>query len=484
MRFLQDVWLEEPILGVGTTAEDLLITNMMIPTRNQTVLVLFLISYLQPHVNSSPASFPAFSWFRRAKTTEDVVGGGVAAADAGSVGKGGHGTAQEPLNGGHVDPKNAAPSALTVKADLKAQKPKLFSQSMPDPRSPNSPSKVVTLFESNRDAAIAVTQRTGKLSEWYSKTLDQVANLFPNFYRRLRTVILMLNPEEDRNIGTFKAHFEAATPNRQSRIVIETFHSLASTRIARKPDELKDWVKGIEEVMKIADKKAFQSTLVETQLQKELCNLLLIASKREQETPLYQSYSDFETLGKNLYDRADAHPESFKADASYENVDWGRQLMNVDKKIYPTLKISKEIENKLMKDSLIKPHLEKILDMQGKVLSKEEVLEPLNKLINIAQDSALKNVKGDIIISKGEINTYSVDQRTAAVTALQYLYQLKEVMSLRGQYLELNAAITERIEEVFGATGDERLFLYPNFMKLKEAINSHHSKLVRIQPKT
>ncbi|MBW0505188.1 hypothetical protein O181_044903 [Austropuccinia psidii MF-1] len=319
------------------------------------------------------------------------------------------------------------------------------------------PSAAWAVADTEKAGAITASS-SGKLAEGFSKAMDYLAKWAPNLYRRLRTMIFVFKPIKLQDVNAFVLKFQSATPEAQFRTVIDTFHTLTSAKTIHSAEELSNWPKGMGNAMKVTNAEALQSPLVETQMQKELCDLLLVASKQEPNSPFRQSFEDFRDLDKALCDRAGPKREIFKVNPSYEKrIKWGRELMNID--------------NDLLRDSSTVNNLvDKLLE--------EKARQPVNKLLEIVQDGTLRNPPKS---TTAKVNTYTLDQRTAAIAALQYVYQSSLAFRMGQEGYSQARVMLAWIEHNFGAINDGGDFLYPHWKKMRETIEEQ-KKLRQVSP--
>ncbi|MBW0464037.1 hypothetical protein O181_003752 [Austropuccinia psidii MF-1] len=393
--------------------------------------------------------------------------GGAATADGAKVGDGGHALAT--LKGGtHVDASHAG-SALDGNIGG-------LAHGHPLPETPHThlPTSTAGIADVERAAAISASTQ-GKLAQTFNKAMDTLAVFSPKLYRRLRTVLFVFKPQKLQDLEGFKLKFQGATPKAQFRMVVDTFHTLTSAKATHTTEELANWAKGIGEAMKVADVEAFQSTLVETQMEVELCNLFLTASKRGADSPLQRSTAKFKNLEAALSNRAQLNRGKFESDGSFRRIPWGeagtafvyKELMNIHKDLAHDLETAQELRQKVVADKLVGPLFVKIVGQMGKEVPADDLVVRLNSLIEIAEDWTLasKQLTG---IWAQLINKYSLDQRTAAISAIELVhYTIQSFRPSTDSALARSQALRARLTKVFEERPASESFLPPHWMKMK-----------------
>ncbi|MBW0534698.1 hypothetical protein O181_074413 [Austropuccinia psidii MF-1] len=391
--------------------------------------------------------------------------GGTKVADGGA--DGGHNLAN---GGAHLDPAHAGGGLDGKVRDFGGGHP--LTKNWPMSPETHIPSHLWAVADTERAAAITASS-SGKLPERLSKALDSFAMWAPNLYRRLRTMIFVFKPIKLQGIDAFVLKFGSATPEAQFRMVIDTFHTLTSAKTTHSAEELRNWAKGIGEAMKATEKEALQSPLVETQMQKELCELLLMASKQESNSPFRKTLEDFRELDVTLCDRAGVKRGIFMVNPGYEKrIKWGRELMNIDKDLFRHLKNLNNLAEKLLNEKVTRPILEEVNNNKEVIIDGLQAKQPVMKLLEIAQDPALRNLPKSTTV---KVNTYTLDQRTAAISALQYIYQTsKSLLQEQEGYGQAQVMIA-KIEEVFSPLKDGHDFLYPHWKKMRNTIEEQQN---------
>ncbi|MBW0509756.1 hypothetical protein O181_049471 [Austropuccinia psidii MF-1] len=376
------------------------------------------------------------------------------------------GKSLDKLSNMHLDPANAGNGVKAKSSEAKVYPLLDSSDSSLKTKLPTSANAV----NKAERASIIKATITGTVKEPFYKAADYFAKFSPNLYRRLRLVILNVKPRELPNIVAFQAQFEAATPIRRFRMVIDTFHSLTSEKVAHSSEELVKWSDSIGKVMNLENRGIIQSAMVETQLQKELGNLLLQAAGRDAKSPLRQSARKFKELEISLFKRTEENPQALAADTSYNKVTGGAELMNLEKLAQPTKETVDKIPEDLAKDKFIEPLLSEILATQRtKGYSEKKALAPLNTLIAMMKDDALKFDEG----AKPASNMHSLEQRTNAALGIVQVYRSRQIIKEEEDARVTEDLIIKRIEKVFSKEENSDSFLYPNFKKVYDVIASY-----------
>ncbi|MBW0519079.1 hypothetical protein O181_058794 [Austropuccinia psidii MF-1] len=425
----------------------------------KSALVLFSIFlYLHPHADCA---------MEEGRRISQLLGGGGKAADTGKAVDGSHGLAN--VKGGtHLDPAHAGGGLDGMVGGLGGGQP-LTKNTHISPET-HLPSATGAVTDSEKAAAITVS-RSGKLPQKLTEALDSFAMWAPNLYRRLRTVLSIFKTIKLQDVDGFKLKFQGVTPEAQFRMVIDTFHTFTSARSTHSAEEFGSWAKGIGEAMKVTDKEALQSTLVETQMQKELCNLFLVSSKRRSRNPLRDAHRQFTDLQVGLFDRVRANRQKFYEDGSYRRIEWGEELMNINKQlILRGEQNSDRALQRLKKDKLTTPYVQQILAQERKQIPLKEALKPLERLIGIVEDATLREhqLTGHI---KQPVNPYGLDQRTAAIESLLFIYQSRALLLTNPVTKEQAEAMTIRIYHAFREGPTAKHYLYPHWMKMQEALD-------------
>ncbi|MBW0481104.1 hypothetical protein O181_020819 [Austropuccinia psidii MF-1] len=410
-------------------------------------------------------SLPGFSWLGRAGKAGEVAAGGGKAENGARTGA--------DLRGAHVDPAHADGGSLGGELGTPNTKTPFPKGQDAAPKTQLPP--LSKSIQPAADAGAIKAAITGALKEPFSKAADIFAKLAPNLYRRLRVLILDSRPRDPQTTATFKAQFKGASASRQYRIVIDTFHSLNSESTFHTTEQMENWAESIGEVMHIEDPHGVQNMMVEAQLQKELCSFMLKAIKENPRSSLYKSLPKFQELEVNLYNRVKLNPQAVSADKSYQKLNGGAEILNLDKWVHPKPDMASTIPVQFQKNKLIAPILARVLYLQDRVATENEVLTPINQLVRIMRDPLL-DVKGfGYIHGFKSQNPYTLEDRMAAASALVHLYgtrhQLFKAANLR---LFVNSnRIVRKIEEIFVEKPTPSLFLHPNFRRVTEGIDSY-----------
>ncbi|MBW0482916.1 hypothetical protein O181_022631 [Austropuccinia psidii MF-1] len=266
-------------------------------------------------------------------------------------------------------------------------------------------------------------------------------------------------PRELKNIATFEAQFKVASASRKFRMVIDTFHSLTLESAGRTTEELEQWSQSIGNVMHIENERGIQSTIVEAQLQWDLCNLLLEAVRRDAESSLRAAAPKFQELEVNLFNRAQVNPQAFAADRSYLKLKGGAEAA----------KIPKEFEE----DDLFAPIFEDVILSAHKPLELKEALAPLWRLVDIMKDDVL-DFEGYLFLNGFKAkNKYTLEQRMSAASAIEDLYLMGQKLKMGTQGYDNGLMIVTEIEAIFYQSQHPRGFLHPNYENIFWTINDY-----------
>ncbi|MBW0460730.1 hypothetical protein O181_000445 [Austropuccinia psidii MF-1] len=396
------------------------------------------------------AGFPGISsWLSRAGKAGEI------AADGGKAENGAKTGAD--LRGAHVDPAHADGGSLGGKIGSPNTRAPIPKGQDAAPRT-----KISIAANKIRQVPLAAAIKagiSGALKETSSKAMDIFANFAPNLYRRLRILKLNTRPRELQNIATFEAQFKVASASRKFRMMIDTFHSLTLESVERTTEELEQWAQSVGNVMHIENERGIQSTIVEAQLQWDLCNLLLEAVRRGPESSLRAAAPKFKDLEVNLYDRAQVNPQAFAADRSYLKLKGGAEAT----------KIPKEFEE----DDLFALIFEDVIRDAYKPLTPSQALNPLHKLIDIMKDDVLDFEGYSFLKGFKASNKYTLEQRMSAASAIADLYLMGQKLLMRAQSFDNGFEIVRETEAIFYTKSYPRGFLHPNYEKIFRTIKDY-----------
>ncbi|MBW0511653.1 hypothetical protein O181_051368 [Austropuccinia psidii MF-1] len=445
------------------------------------VVIFFLIFHLQHNVYSP---FPGV-WLGLGRGANDgraVTGTGHAAIDLSNAGK--KGKESTAFKNIHVDPARAGVGGLPERTRLAGGAEGPLPKHLDGSSNTRLPSIANEIKHANPAAAMETASRSGKLSERFSRAMNYLAEFVPNLYRRVKMLIFGLTPADVMRIGGFRKEFEAGADWKKAELIINTFESFTARRVVRSRKELLSWVQTIGEVMNVANKGTIKSTLVETQLQRELGNLLFVGARDGTDTPLRQTLREFQNLHVELYERALENRNVFLIDKSYEKIKWGRELMNVDEDLLKTPEIEAAIKGKLENSALIEPFLKEMEQLEGSGHILEERVESiLRRMLGIIADEKFGWIEHPLARKPNVLsNTYSIEDRTAAATGVAYLFQT----SLRAYEADMANkkafAFIMALQNTFFSRHPVDYF-YPHLMKLRDntkfIIPNYHPQLAR-----